>query len=175
MTKRILVVEDQADLRGILRDLLTGPVEAVDGAESVAKAASQRPDLVLMDIQLPVLDGYVTRRGRSRRCPVLPRSRDPDHCREFLRHERGRREGACLRLRSYSAVDLLRQERSARRRLYRDKAVGIAASPSTRQRCQEGTSSPHSCSSKSALASTANARKRSRTALANGLSRSMAM
>src|SRR5205807_5659409 len=32
--------------------------EAVDGGEGVAKAQSQRPDLILMDIQLPVLDGY---------------------------------------------------------------------------------------------------------------------
>ena len=66
MTKRILVVEDQADLRGILRDLLTGSgyemLEAADGGEGVAKAKSERPDLILMDIQLPVLDGYETTR-----------------------------------------------------------------------------------------------------------------
>ena len=62
MSKRILVVEDQEDLRAILRDLLSASgysvIEAMDGAEGVAKAASERPDLVLMDIQLPVLDGY---------------------------------------------------------------------------------------------------------------------
>ena len=62
MTKRILVVEDQEDLRGILRDLLTGSgydvAEAADGREGVAKAKSHRPDLILMDIQLPVIDGY---------------------------------------------------------------------------------------------------------------------
>ena len=66
MTKRILVVEDQADLRGILRDLLTGSgydvVEAADGRDAVAKAKSARPDLILMDIQLPILDGYETTR-----------------------------------------------------------------------------------------------------------------
>ena len=62
MTKRILVVEDQADLRGILRDLLTGSgyemLEAADGEAGVAKAKSDRPDLILMDIQMPVVDGY---------------------------------------------------------------------------------------------------------------------
>ena len=62
MRKRILVVEDQEDLRGILRDLLTGSgyevAEAANGRDGVAKAKSERPDLILMDIQLPVLDGY---------------------------------------------------------------------------------------------------------------------
>ena len=62
MSKRILIVEDQDDLRAILRDFLTasgyGIIEAVDGGEGVAKAKSERPDLILMDIQLPVLDGY---------------------------------------------------------------------------------------------------------------------
>src|SRR4029077_7422742 len=66
MTKRIPVVEDQADLRAILRDLLTGSgyevAEAADGGEGVAKAKSERPDLILMDIQLPILNGYETTR-----------------------------------------------------------------------------------------------------------------
>ena len=62
MSKRILVVEDQEDNRQILRDLLTGAgfevIEAEDGEAGVAAAAAHRPDLILMDIQLPVLDGY---------------------------------------------------------------------------------------------------------------------
>jgi two-component system cell cycle response regulator DivK len=62
MSKRILIVEDQDDLRAILHKLLTASgfevIEAVDGGAGVAKAKSERPDLVLMDIQLPVLDGY---------------------------------------------------------------------------------------------------------------------
>jgi len=60
--KRILIVEDQEDLRGVLRDLLSGSgyavIEASDGQDGVTKAKSERPDLILMDIQLPVLDGY---------------------------------------------------------------------------------------------------------------------
>jgi len=62
MTKRILVVEDQEDLRGVLRTLLTGSgyemIEAADGQTGVAQAKAERPDLILMDIQMPVLDGY---------------------------------------------------------------------------------------------------------------------
>ena len=62
MSKRILVVDDQEDLRGVLRDLLAGSgytvIEAADGEVGVAKAKSDRPDLILMDIQMPVIDGY---------------------------------------------------------------------------------------------------------------------
>ena len=62
MTKRILVVEDQVDNRQILRDLLTSAdyemVEAENGEEALAAVAKQRPDLILMDIQLPIMDGY---------------------------------------------------------------------------------------------------------------------
>lgn len=66
MTKRILVVEDQYDNRCILRDLLTSAgyemIEAVTGEEGVAIAEKQRPDLILMDMQLPVIDGYESTR-----------------------------------------------------------------------------------------------------------------
>ena len=62
MSKRILIVEDQEDNRAILRDVLSTAgyelIEAVDGGEGVALALKERPDLILMDIQLPVLDGY---------------------------------------------------------------------------------------------------------------------
>jgi two-component system cell cycle response regulator DivK len=68
--KRILVVEDTPDNREILRDLLVASgydfIAAVDGAAGVAMAASEKPDLILMDIQLPVLDGYeATRRIKA--------------------------------------------------------------------------------------------------------------
>jgi two-component system, cell cycle response regulator DivK len=67
MRKCILVVEDQEDNRRIVRDLLTTTdyevIEAEDGEQALAAVAKQRPDLILMDIQLPVMDGYeATRR-----------------------------------------------------------------------------------------------------------------
>jgi two-component system cell cycle response regulator DivK len=62
MSQRILVVEDQEDNRRILRDLLTSAgfelIEATTGEEGVRLAELNRPDLILMDVQMPVLDGH---------------------------------------------------------------------------------------------------------------------
>jgi two-component system, cell cycle response regulator DivK len=70
MKKCILVVEDQEDNRRILRDLLTNAgydiIEADNGGQALTTAAAHHPDLILMDIQLPVLDGYeATRRLKA--------------------------------------------------------------------------------------------------------------
>jgi two-component system, cell cycle response regulator DivK len=70
MTRHILVVEDQEDNRQIVRDLLTANdyemTEAENGEEALVAVAKDRPDLILMDIQLPVMDGYeVTRRIKA--------------------------------------------------------------------------------------------------------------
>jgi len=80
MSRRILVVEDQPDNRQILHDLLTSAgyviIHADNGEAGVAAAAKERPDLILMDIQLPVVDGYeATRRIKAdpmlRKIPVI--------------------------------------------------------------------------------------------------------
>jgi two-component system, cell cycle response regulator DivK len=62
MRKQILLVEDTEDNRQLVRDLVANAgydlLEAEDGEAGVAMAARYRPDLILMDIQLPILDGY---------------------------------------------------------------------------------------------------------------------
>jgi len=70
MSQRILVIEDQEDNRQILRDLLTNAdldvIEAENGEAGLVAAADHRPDLILMDMQMPILDGYeATRRLKA--------------------------------------------------------------------------------------------------------------
>ena len=78
--KRILAIEDHEENRRLLRDLLTSVgyemIEAVTGEEGLTAAETERPDLILMDIQLPGIDGYeVTRRIKAnpaiRHIPVI--------------------------------------------------------------------------------------------------------
>ena len=63
---RILIVEDNPDNRTLLTDILTAleytVIEATDGEQGVAKATEERPDLILMDLSLPQMDGWTATR-----------------------------------------------------------------------------------------------------------------
>jgi CheY-like chemotaxis protein len=67
--KKILIVEDVGFNRDLLIQILDedyAVVTADDGAAGVAKAVAERPDLVLMDLSLPVIDGWeATRRIKA--------------------------------------------------------------------------------------------------------------
>ena len=62
MAKKILLVDDAAFMRKVIKDTLTKAgytdiYEAVDGADAVQKYSEVHPDLVLMDITMPNMDG----------------------------------------------------------------------------------------------------------------------
>lgn len=61
-TPCILIVEDNADNRTLLTDILTAlnytVIQAMDGEQGVAAASAKHPDLILMDLSLPQMDGW---------------------------------------------------------------------------------------------------------------------
>jgi two-component system, cell cycle response regulator DivK len=72
----VLVAEDHADSRNALRVLLEAVgyrvAEASNGAEALERARTERPDVVLLDLMMPVLDGLSAARG-MRAIPELSR------------------------------------------------------------------------------------------------------
>lgn len=70
LQKKILIVDDNQDSRDLVVKVLKNRgyqmVEAVDGEDALEKATAENPDIILMDISIPKLDGYeVTRRLKS--------------------------------------------------------------------------------------------------------------
>jgi len=70
LPKKILVVDDNNDSRELVVKVLKNQgyemIEAIDGEEALEKAVSEKPDLILMDISIPKLNGYeVTKRLKS--------------------------------------------------------------------------------------------------------------
>lgn len=67
MARRVMVVEDHADIRMMMKILLETygfeVVEASDGYEAVEKALETTPDVILMDLAMPVLDGINSTRA----------------------------------------------------------------------------------------------------------------
>ncbi len=85
---RILVVDDDRLLRQMVRDFLEAAgfavSEAVDGPDGLAQAATLQPDLILLDVMMPGMDGYTACRTLKAEPPThaipvvfLTASRDP--------------------------------------------------------------------------------------------------
>ena len=70
MSKKILIVDDNQDSRELVAKVLKNKgyqtTEAADGEEALERAVSEKPDLILLDISIPKIDGYeVARRLKS--------------------------------------------------------------------------------------------------------------
>ncbi len=65
--ERVLIVDDEVEGRTLIREFLEiagyEPAEAVDGTEGLAKAEALRPDVILLDVRMPGLDGYEVCQG----------------------------------------------------------------------------------------------------------------
>jgi len=70
MSRKILIVEDNQDSRELVVKVLKNKgyetIEAADGEEALEKAVAEKPDLILLDISIPKIDGYeVAKRLKS--------------------------------------------------------------------------------------------------------------
>jgi signal transduction histidine kinase/ActR/RegA family two-component response regulator len=80
-TRRVLVVDDEEAFRYVFRQMIGGEhqyeiIEAVNGLEALRRARQDRPDVIVLDLQMPELDGYATLRELSsdpatREMPVI--------------------------------------------------------------------------------------------------------
>lgn len=99
--KTILIVEDYDDTRELIAHILRGKgfrvVEAADGLKAVNAAKREKPDLILMDLSLPALDGFEATRqikegADTKHIPVVAVSA---HCGESRSREKAKGVG-CL-------------------------------------------------------------------------------
>lgn len=73
---RVLVAEDHPDhlfiTRGLLEACGCAVIEAPDGLKAVAAAVRESPDMILLDLHMPVLDGFEAARRIRRKLPRVP-------------------------------------------------------------------------------------------------------
>ncbi|MGB7024010.1 MAG: response regulator transcription factor [Candidatus Acidiferrales bacterium] len=78
MSKKILIADDNALVRKLLRIMLEGQkgwqicAEATNGSEAILKAQESRPDAVILDFAMPLLDGLDAAREITRVLPSVP-------------------------------------------------------------------------------------------------------
>ncbi len=78
--KKVLVVDDEAPVARLIREVLEGEgftvITAANGAQGLALAASQKPDVVVLDLHMPTMDGLEALKTlrddpRARSLPVI--------------------------------------------------------------------------------------------------------
>ncbi len=74
---RVLIVDDSPEIRSLLRSLVEGLEcevigEAADGRDGVEAAGKLRPDLILLDVSMPVMGGFPAANLLSSQMPELP-------------------------------------------------------------------------------------------------------
>lgn len=98
MLKSVLLVDDNDQMRELLRALVADPAEHIceccDGAEAVTVYAAQRPTWVLMDIQMPEMDGLTATSRIIAQFPAAQVMIVTDHADEAMRAA-ARAAGAC--------------------------------------------------------------------------------
>jgi DNA-binding NarL/FixJ family response regulator len=78
MAKTVLIVDDNAHIRQALCELFQGESdfevcgEAGDGKEAIAKALELKPDLIVLDLSMPVMNGLDAARELKRLMPTVP-------------------------------------------------------------------------------------------------------
>ncbi|MHB8412268.1 MAG: response regulator [Candidatus Acidiferrales bacterium] len=77
MTKNILIADDNQLVRKLLRIMLERDAgwvvtEAIDGPDAIAKAQECKPDVVILDFAMPVMDGLNAAREILKICPFVP-------------------------------------------------------------------------------------------------------
>jgi len=96
--RKCLVVDDHAAFRQVIRDFLSGAsvevMECGDGASALGVCAEQSPDWILMDVEMPGMDGFTATRGILRqfsaaRVIILTQHNSPEY------REEARAAGAC--------------------------------------------------------------------------------
>jgi DNA-binding response OmpR family regulator len=125
--ERILIVEDEAPMRAVLKDILEGEgfrvLTAMDGEAGLKAAIDERPDLILLDVMLPKLDGFAL-------CSELRRL--TVHAPVLMLTAKGRIEDRVTGLDSgsddylvkpFSTNEMLARVRALLRRVYRQKRI----------------------------------------------------
>jgi len=78
LSKRILIVDDNSVARNLLKEAISSRAdwqicgEAVNGKDAIQKAASLKPDLIVMDMAMPVMDGLQASQEILKTLPALP-------------------------------------------------------------------------------------------------------